>query len=361
MPEPSRILALNCGSSSLKFGVYSGEKLLLEGEAEEIGLPEAGFWWRAGERKEKQQPIADHAAAFELVRRTVADAGLSALDAVGHRVVHGGPKLRDHFLLNENALQDLKAAVPFAPLHLPSSIAVIDAVSKLLGKLPQIICLDTAFHKDLPDVSKTLPLSRAVREQGVQRYGFHGLSVESIVAQLETLPDRMVVAHLGNGSSLTALLRGKSIDTTMGLTPSGGVMMGTRCGDIDPGALLFLMRQGMDADRLESLVDHESGLQGVSEKTSDVRELSKARATDAKSDLALRMFTYQVKKAIAGMAAALGGLDSLVFTGGIGEHAEAVRNEICNGLAFLGQFEARTLPAQEDLQISRIAGRLLAG
>ena len=359
MPEPSRILALNCGSSSLKFGVYAGEKLLLEGEAEEIGLPEATFWWKQTERQEKPQPIGDHPSAFELIRQVVEDAGLLQLDAVGHRVVHGGPKLRDHFPLTDATLQDLKDAIPFAPLHLPASIAVIEAVSKQMVRMPQVICLDTAFHKDMPDVSKTLPFSRQVREQGIERYGFHGLSVESIVAQFEQVPARMVVAHLGNGSSITALLNGKSVDTTMGLTPTGGVMMGTRCGDIDPGVFLYLLRQGMNADSLESLADHESGLKGVSEKTSDVRELTKARGTDAKSDLALRMFAYQVKKAIAGMAAALGALDMLVFTGGIGEHADDLRKEICSGLAVLGKFEIKTLPAQEDLQIARIAARII--
>jgi acetate kinase len=345
MPETRRILALNCGSSSLKFGVYAGGDLLAEGEAEEIGLPEAKFVWKG---EEKQQPIADHKAAFEMVRAC----GLPDVEAVGHRVVHGGPKLRDHFRLTDEGLRDLKEAVPFAPLHLPASIEVIEAVSGVMGNLPQVICLDTAFHKDLPDVSKTLPFSRAVRDLGVERYGFHGLSVESIVAQLERVPERLVVAHLGNGSSVTAVLRGKSVDTTMGLTPSGGVMMGTRCGDVDPGVLLYLLRRGMDAEALEQLVDHESGLKGVSGRSSDVRELKAG-------ELALRMFSYQVKKAIAGMAAALGGLDLLVFTGGIGEHAAGIRGEIAGGLAFLGDFETRTLPSQEDLQIARITERLV--
>jgi len=324
---------------------------MAEGEAEEIGLPEAKFTWNGHTTDET---ITDHNAAFDLMRRS----GLGEFDAVGHRVVHGGPKLRDHFRLTDAGLQDLKDAVPFAPLHLPSSIAVIEAVSKWMPKVPQVVCLDTAFHKDLPDVSKTLPFSRAVREMGVERYGFHGLSVESIVAQLERVPERLVVAHLGNGSSVTAVRRGKSVDTTMGLTPTGGVMMGTRCGDADPGVLLYLMRRGMGAEALEGLVDHESGLKGVSERSSDVRELS--GSTDARSELALAMFAYQVKKEIAGMAAVLGGLDVLIFTGGIGEHAAGIRNEVCDGLAFLGKFEVKTLPSREDLQIARITGRVLS-
>jgi acetate kinase len=349
MPDKQRILALNCGSSSLKFGVYSGDEVVLEGEAEEIGLPEASFFCQGQTAK---QPIADHAAAFELAM----GAGLGEFNAVGHRVVHGGPKLRDHFRLTPESLADLRNAVPFAPLHLPASLTVIEAVLKRMPQLPQIICLDTAFHKDLPDVSKTLPFSRRVREWGVERYGFHGLSVESIVAQLEKIPERMIVAHLGNGSSITALLRGRSIDTSMGLTPSGGVMMGTRCGDVDPGALLYLLRRGMDAEALESLVDHESGLKGVSERSSDVRELS--RETDAKSSLALRMFAYQVKKSIAAMTAALGGLDTLIFTGGIGEHSEAIRRDITTGLKFLSTFEVKALPSQEDRQIARITASI---
>lgn len=361
MPE-LRILSLNCGSSSLKFGVYSAERLLLEGEAEEIGLPEASFWTKSaqGSKAEKAQPIANHDVAFEFVMQAIAAAGLSQLDAVGHRVVHGGPKLRQHQRLDSVSLNELRDALPFAPLHLPSSLAVIEAVSRVMPDLPQVICLDTAFHRNLPDVSKTLALPRSIRDEGIERYGFHGLSVESIVEQLTAICDRTVVAHLGNGSSVTALSRGKSIDTTMGLTPSGGVMMGTRCGDVDPGVLMYLLRRGVDVDSLKSVVDHESGLKGVSEKTSDVRELSETRRSDVKCDLALRMFAYQVKKAVAGMAGALGGLDMLVFTGGIGEHAADIRKEICEGLGFLGQFETKVLPAQEDLQIARIAGRLLA-
>jgi acetate kinase len=287
-------------------------------------------------------------------------AGLPHPDAVGHRVVHGGPHLRDHHRLDPSTLETLRNAVPFAPLHLPASLIVIDAVSQSTPDIPQVICLDTAFHKDMPDVAQTLPFSRRVRDQGVQRYGFHGLSVESIVEQLDHIPERTVVAHLGNGASITALHKGHSIDTSMGMTPTGGVIMGTRSGDADPGALVYLLHNGMDADALGKLVDHESGLRGISERSSDVRELSAARTTDPKSDLALRMFAYSVKKTIAAMAAALGGIELLVFTGGIGQHAEQIRKEILDGLPFLGAFTTKVLPAQEDLQIVRITRRLTA-
>ena len=348
----------------MKFGVYKAELLLFEGEAEEIGLPEASFWSRAGaddDKQEKHGAIADHASALEMALRVMAEAGHGEFASIGHRVVHGGADVRDHVRLNGKVLEALRRAIPFAPLHLPASLAVIDAVSKRMPQTPQVICLDTAFHKDLPDVSKTLPFPSKVRDMGIQRYGFHGLSVESIVEQLAHVRKRTVVAHLGNGASVTALHDGKSIDTSMGLTPAGGVMMGTRCGDTDPGVLLFLLRSGMDAAELETITDQDAGLEGVSEKTSDVRELTAARKTDAKSDLALRMFAYQVKKAIGGMAAALGGLDELIFTGGIGEHAQAVRDEICSGMGFLGQYSVKVLPSEEDLQIARIAHRLLPG
>ena len=357
MPEEHHILALNCGSSSLKFGVFSNDNLLIDGEAEELGGGQSRFWSRDqnGVKKEATQPVPDHKAAFAMVRKILGDIKLSA---AGHRVVHGGPALREHFRLSDDALDKLKTAVPFAPLHLPASLAVIEAVSESMGNLPQVVCLDTAFHRHLPDVAKTLPFSPKVREQGVERYGFHGLSLESIVAQLNEIPARTVVAHLGNGSSVTAVQDGKSVDTSMGLTPSGGVMMGTRCGDVDPGALLYLLKQGWNAGELETLVDHQSGLLGVSGRSSDVRELTKARDADSKSDLALRMFAYQVKKAIASMAAALGGLDLLVVTGGIGEHSKAVLSDIVTGLSFLGKFELKTLPSQEDLQIARITSRV---
>jgi acetate kinase len=195
----------------------------------------------------------------------------------------------------------------------------------------------------------------------VERFGFHGLSLESILAQMSDIPERLVIAHLGNGCSVTAIKGGESIDTTMGLTPTGGIMMGTRCGDLDPGVLLFLMQHGYaDRDRLSALVDRQSGLLGVSETTSDVRELLSIRQRDTRADLALRMFSYQVKKAIGAMAAALGGLDRLVFAGGIGENNGDLRNEVAAGLAFLGRFEVSVVPSQEDLQIARMTDGLLS-
>jgi acetate kinase len=332
------ILALNCGSSSLKYGVYratdNNPQLVCEGEAEEI---------------------TDHRAALLQALNGFARQGITQFWKAGHRVVHGGPEVREHQTLTPELFQKLQAAVPFAPLHLPASLAVIEAVREKMPALPQVICLDTAFHRTMPDVARTFALPAEVRKLGVERYGFHGLSMESILAQLHPVPEKLIVAHLGNGASITAIENGQSRDTTMGLTPTGGVMMGTRCGDLDPGVMLFLERHSFtQADALEELVDKKSGLLGVSGITNDVRILMQSRGQPP-ADLALRLFCYQVRKAIAAMAASLGGIDLLVFTGGIGEHAAELRKEICDTLTWLGSFKTCVLPAQEDLQIARIA------
>jgi acetate kinase len=357
------ILSLNCGSSSLKFGVFQtgvgDPELLCEGEAEEVGRPNSSFWFRRGEAKDKQrEKFANHSEVLAHALSLLEKQGINKFWKAGHRVVHGGPDIREHQALTGAVFEKLKAAVPFAPLHLPASLEVIEAVERLMPDLPQFICLDTAFHASMPDIARTLALPEAVRKQGVERYGFHGLSLESILAQLRSVPAKLVVAHLGNGSSITAIREGRSVDTTMGLTPTGGVIMGTRCGDLDPGVMIFLARHGFaQAGELEDLVNKKSGLLGVSGISSDVRQLLEARGKTP-ADLALRMFCYQVRKAISAMAAALDGIDLLVFTGGIGEHAAELRQEICEPLRWMGKFETIVLPAQEDLQIARIALRL---
>jgi acetate kinase len=337
------LLALNCGSSSLKFGAYrvkdAAAELVAEGEVEQIH--------------------ADYLGALAHAFDVLAQKGVSEFSAIGHRFVHGGPRRREHFVLDPSSARDLDAALEYAPLHMPAALAVLKAVAQKVPSLPQVICLDTAFHRTMPAISRTLALPYAVRKLGVERYGFHGLSLESIVAQLAPIPARLVVAHLGNGASVTAIRDGKSIDTSMGMTPSGGFMMGTRCGDLDPGVLIYLLRHGYTTpEQVEQICDHESGLRGVSTLTNDVRELVKRRATDTRADLALSMFCYQVRKTIAGMAAALSGLDTLVFTGGIGEHAADLRAEICSGLECLGSFETRVLPSLEDQQIAVTTAKL---
>lgn len=362
------VLALNCGSSSLKFGVYrcegDGAALLCEGEAEEIGGEHGSFWMKGSEEAEKRTekvPLPDHAAALTHALEALKQLGAAQPNAVGHRFVHGGPEIREHQRVTPEVVKQLRAAVEYAPLHLPPALAVLDAAGRTMPNLPQVVCLDTAFHRTMPDVSKTYALPADVRKLGVERYGFHGLSLESILAQLSELPARLVVAHLGNGSSITAIREGRSMDTSMGLTPTGGVMMGTRCGDLDPGVVVYLMRHGYAGpEALEKLLNKQSGLLGVSGKSSDVRELVAGRGKSGQADLALRMFCYQVRKTIAGMAAAMGGIDTLVFTGGIGEHAAELRSELCSGLEFLGKFQTLVLPAQEDLQIAKITAKLLS-
>jgi acetate kinase len=363
----SAVLALNCGSSSLKFGVYccerDGATLLCEGEAEEIGKPHTSFWVKGAEETERRTnrvALPDHAAALTHALQALTQCHTPEPTAVGHRFVHGGPTLREHQRVTTDTVEQLRAAVDYAPLHLPPALAVLDAVWRIMPAVPQVVCFDTAFHRRMPDLSKTYALPLEVRRLGVERYGFHGLSLESIMAQLHNVPEKLVVAHLGNGSSITAIRQGESVDTSMGLTPSGGVMMGTRCGDLDPGIAVYLMRHGYgDPGALEKLIDKQSGLLGVSGKSSDVRELLEARNEDPQADLALRMFCYQVRKTIAAMSAAMNGVDTLVLTGGIGEHAAELRTEICSGLQFLGNFQTLVLPSQEDLQIANITANLM--
>jgi acetate kinase len=367
LTDQNVILALNCGSSSLKFGLYAaggGEpKLICEGEAEQVGSDHSSFWFKPdakADRQEQKPKLSTHAEALEHALKILKESGAPTPNAVGHRVVHGGPQLREHQKLTTETLQQLQSAVDYAPLHVPIALNVIKAVQDRMPDVMQVICLDTAFHRTMPDVSRHFALPSDVASLGVERYGFHGLSIESILEQLDPVPERTVVGHLGNGVSLTAIRNGQSVDTTMGLTPTGGVMMGTRCGDLDPGVLLFLMRNGYgDREKLETLCDHRSGLLGVSGLSSDTRELVRAQPSNSNADLALRMFSYQVRKAIGSMAAALNGLDLLVFTGGIGEHADEIRQGITDGLTFLETLEIRVLPAQEDLQIARTTANLM--
>jgi acetate kinase len=268
-------------------------------------------------------------------------------------------------------MSQLKDATPFAPLHIPAALDVIRFAITNFPHLPQAACFDTSFHADMPDVARTLPLPKALRCEGIRRYGFHGLSCESIVHQLaDRLPARLIVAHLGNGASVTAIRNGQSIDTSMGLTPTGGVIMGTRTGDLDPGVLVYLMREKkLESVALEDLVDHQSGLLGISGLDGDMRRLHEAASSNDNARLAIEMFCYSVRKQIAAMIAVLGGVDMVVFTGGIGENDEVARAMICEGLAWagIGQPERLSwtvrdtipgdnvciLPSQEDEQIAR--------
>lgn len=383
------VLALNSGSSSLKFGLYrvgsSQTETVLSGEVESIGAHESRFSAADSHRNElvtETAPIATHSDAIIRIGGLLADSGIPAPDAIGHRVVHGGPTLLQHCVIDDSVLRRLETAAAFAPLHTPAALAVIHYAQEHFPGLPQVACFDTAFHADMPDVARTLPIARELVASGLQRYGFHGLSCESIVHQLgDDLPARTVIAHLGNGASVTAVRSGKSIDTSMGLTPTGGVMMGTRSGDLDPGVLLYLLREKhFDAVMLEDLVDHRSGLRGISGTSSDMRLLHAAAPADAAARLAIQMFCYGVRKQVAAMVAALDGVDLIVFTGGIGEHDAQVRAGICSGLSSVGvsldegrnrtandpissfasSCAVRVLASQEDEQIARHTGTLLA-
>lgn len=335
------ILCLNVGSSSLKFALFeftaAAEQRLAEGEVERIGRPGSHLRLRtqAGEQPQNEGDFASHEAALTAVFAALAE--LPAPAALGHRLVHGGPHHARPERIDEALLASLRAVVPFAPLHLPTALTVIQLVAERYPELPQVACFDTAFHAALPEVARRLPLPQELADQGLRRYGFHGLSYDYLVSRLGAASlGRAVLLHLGSGASMAAVRDGQPVDTTMGLTPTGGFMMGTRTGDLDPGVLLYLLNHGYDARRLAQLVDKESGLLGVSGQTGDMRLLLERRASDPRAALAVEMFVYQLRKSVGALVAALGGLDTLVFTGGIGEHAAAVRAQCCAGLDYLG-------------------------
>jgi acetate kinase len=369
----SSILTLNSGSSSLKFGLYrvgsSRTEILLTGEAEQIGEKIGKF--HAQDSREnallsETASIQSQREAIIRIGRFLADSKMPAPAAIGYRIVHGGPRHRQHCLIDDAVLRQLEAASAFAPLHIPSALSVIRIAQEKFPGLPQVACFDTTFHAELAKVARVLPISKELQLEGIQRYGFHGLSCESIVHQLGNgLPDRLVIAHLGNGASVTAVKGGKSIDTSMGLTPTGGVMMGTRSGDLDPGVLVYLMREKrFDAAMLEELVDRRSGLLGISGVGSDMRRLREAASSNADARFAIRMFCYSVRKQVAAMIAALNGVDLVVFTGGIGENDWEARAAICGGLSWIGVSldEARNRSANNPINgpVSRCPVLVLA-
>lgn len=362
------VLAINSGSSSIKFALFTlapDPRALCRGTLDE----------------------PDRATAIEqLIQRIAEYVDRYPLAGVGHRVVHGGPTLRDPQLVSDDLLETLRQLVRFAPNHLPDEIRLIEAMRRLHPHLPQIVCFDTAFHADLPDVARELAVPRELAAQGLRRYGFHGLSYTFLALELRRRAGpsradrRAILAHLGNGSSLAAVRDGRSIDTSMGYTPIGGVVMSTRSGDLDPGAVTYLARStGFDPDRVEHELSHRSGLAGLSGGTGDMRSLLAREGSDDGSRLAVSVYCYEIKKRIGAYAAALGGLEALVFSGGIGEHAPTVRARICSGLEFLGveideqknaadaptistpqaRVAVHVIPTDEEVVIARAASRLL--
>jgi acetate kinase len=351
------ILALNSGSSSLKFGVYyrgaNDEEPLLTGSADGIGHSADGTSLVQRERIYESQSDALAALAASLAAHIV-----STPVAVGHRVVHGGPKLCRHQIITPQFLDQLRSATHFAPLHIPQALSLIAAAQSIFPSAAQFACFDDAFHQTIPEVASHLPIPQRYFDLGIRRYGFHGISYESLVHLFGAkLPERSIFAHLGNGSSLCALRNGISIDTTMGLTPTGGIPMGTRSGDLDPGVILYLLRNAkLDVNRLEDLLNHQSGLFALSSGESDVKTLEeRARSNDPNARLALDVFAVSVRKTIGAYMALLGGVDLLVFTGGIGEHSDSVRSVATNGLELLGLTadKIQIVPTQEERQIAR--------
>jgi acetate kinase len=337
------ILCLNSGSSSLKFALFSisdsVESRLASGAVEDIG-PHARLLLRDANQKILLDKPANLPGAHECIAEIFAALDHSQLplpNAAGHRIVHGGPDYTAPQKITSRLQQDLRQLVPLAPLHLPVQIELIEAISRHYPDLAQVACFDTAFHAGVPEVARRLPLPRNFWEKGLRRYGFHGLSYEFILNALgATGGGRLIVAHLGNGASMAAIRERKPVDTSMGLTPTGGFMMSTRTGDLDPGVLLYLLRIGYTAEQLERLLNRESGLLGVSTTSGDMKTLLESRDKDPFADQAIQMFCYGIRKFIGAYVAALGGLDTLVFTGGIGERAATIRKEICDGLEFLG-------------------------
>ena len=349
LPGP-RILTINGGSSSIKFALFeAGESLqrILEGEIERIGLAESTLRVKGLDSADDfSRPVSapDHTVAVGVLVDWIEERiGSDALAAVGHRVVHGGPKYSEPQRISTEMVEELHRLSPFDPDHLPEEILLTEAFHRRFPNLPQVACFDTAFHHDLPRVARLLPIPRRYEAQGVRRYGFHGLSYGFLMGELarlagvEAAQGRVVLAHLGNGASLAAVHQGKSIDTSMAFTPTAGIPMSTRSGDLDPGLIWYLARtEQMSAARFNEMVNFHSGLLGISETSSDMRDLLEHEAEDVRAAEAVSLFCYQVKKWIGAFAAALGGLDTLVFAGGIGGNAAPVRARICNGLEFLG-------------------------
>jgi acetate kinase len=388
-----RILTINAGSSSLKAAFYDvdgGERLVQAVQAERIG--QSGGKIRIVDARgatllDRRGDLPDHESALRAFLDWRQGQGVGTVPhAVGHRIVHGGSAHREPHLLTPEVLTDLQRLVPIDPDHLPQALAVIHVIAGLYPAIPQVACFDTAFHRSMPRLAQIYPLPRRLAEAGVIRYGFHGLSCEYIVQVLRAIDPgaangRIIIAHLGNGASLTAVREGASVDTTMGFTPTGGLMMGERSGDLDPGVLLHLLDvQGTSAEALNLLVNHEAGLLGVSGLSGDMHSLLDKESSDPRAAEAVALFCYVARKFLGALVAVLGGLDTLVFTAGIGEHAAPVRERICAGLEFVGleldperneghkpiisrdasRVVVRVMKTDEDLMIARHVRRLMS-
>jgi len=341
------ILAVNCGSSTLKFGLFALKSLqpFLTGSVQTNAASETHFVVQDSKGKFwANHPLTQAglpAAIQELTGWLHDHRSLFQIEVIVHRIVQGGPDHRDPEVISGHLLKELESIAYIAPNHIPGTVESIKAFQKTFPNAIGVACFDTYFHKGLPDEAKYYPLPAIYCQKGLIRYGFHGLSCEFILDQLsrkhpKIVRQKLIIAHLGNGASLTAVVKGKSVDTTMGLSPLGGLVMGTRCGDLDSGVMLYLLRkEKLSVDQLEELLSKQSGLQAIAGK-SDMESLIQCASSDPKAEEAIRLFCYNVKKSIGALAAAMGGLDMLVFTGGIGEHASLVRARCCSRLKFMG-------------------------
>ncbi len=371
-PAKESVLTINRGSSSIRFALYQIEETLvprLSGKMDRIGLPGTQLVFSdifQGRQDRIAFQASDHHSATEFfIDWLEQQTGFGQVRAVGHRVVHG-MKYSEPELVSPDLLDELQRISSYAPDHLPREIELIEAFRRRYPQLPQVACFDTAFHHSLPRVAQILPIPRRFEAQGIRHYGFHGLSYAYLVEELshvagtEAAQGRVILAHLGNGASLAAVRGGRSIDTSMGFTPTGGLTMGTRSGDLDPGVAWYMMQsEHLTPTQFNHLVSHESGLLGISGTSSDMRDLLDREASDERAAEAVELFCYQVKKWIGAYAAALGGLDTLVFSGGIGEYASTVRARICDGLAFLGIEVEESANAQHADVVSTATARVV--
>jgi acetate kinase len=369
---PASVLTINGGSSTIKFAVFlSGPTPVrqLAGKIDRIGFAEARFAWRdfnASQDEARGLAAPDHRAAADFLLDWLSErVGIETVAAVGHRIVHGGPDYCEPTCINEEMVAALRRHSPFAPEHLPAQLGLIGALQQRQPALRQVACFDTTFHRDLPRVARLLPIPRRYDAKGVRRYGFHGLSYAFMMEELQRIAGaqaargRIILAHLGNGASLAALRDGAPVDTSMGFTPSSGLPMSTRSGDLDPGLVRYLANtEQMDATQFNTMVNSQSGLLGLSETSSDVRDLLERESQDVRAAEAIALFCYQVKKWIGSFAAALGGLDTLVFSGGMGENAPEIRARICDGLGFLGIELDEKQNAANACVVSQKAGRV---
>jgi len=350
MGQASHILTINSGSSSIKFSLYvlgETERLVLTGELGRIGVSQGFFQTQDHEGRQlttQELDLPDHEAALQTLFAWLPDHEVGKdLHAVGHRLVHGGAVHVKPQLVSPALIDDLKLLIPLAPDHLPDEIKGLEAVHQGFPDLRQVVCFDTAFHRRMPEVAQRYALPEYLVREGLQRYGFHGLSYEYITQELlkeageAEASGKVIIAHLGNGASMAAIQGGRSLDTTMGLTPAGGLVMSARVGDLDPGVMIYLLQEkGMTAAAVNHLINHQAGLLGISGISADMQDLLARENTQGSAALAVEVFCYQARKFVGALTAVLGGLDTLVFTGGIGENSAPIRARICEPLGFLG-------------------------